>query len=270
MKCFVSRHVLPEFHIDSSQRTIAMNSHPHFSFAFLFAAVLAAITAPAHAAVSWNGGFSSDWADVNNWTGGLPSEPLAGDAIVNPGTPFVTPVVSTSVAPTVAQTYISINAGLSVVGGGQLTTVSLVTGIWGNSNVVDVSGGSLAISGTLNMGAGGFDGKVNISGGSVTAGNLSINTTGGARMNLGGSGSFIAPISNLGNVNYWITNNAITAYDGAPGWTVNVDTVSQPGNLVLTAIPEPSAPLLTVVSVFGLCVMRKRRSSPLGAGTANV
>jgi hypothetical protein len=224
----------------------------------------------ADAAVYWNGTLSSDWADVNNWTGGLPSDLLAGDAVVNPGAPFVTPVLSTSAAPTVGQTYISTNAGLSVVGGGQLTTVSLVTGIWGNSNVVDISGGSLAISGTLNMGAGGFDGKINISGGSVTAGNLSINTVGGARMNLGGTGSFIAPISNLGNVNYWIANNAITVYDGAPGWSVNVDTVSQPGNLVLTAIPEPSTPLLTAVSIFGLCVMRKRRSSALGAGKANV
>lgn len=223
----------------------------------------------ASAAVYWNGTLSSDWGDVNNWAGGLPSDPLAGDTIINPGTPFVTPVVSTSVAPTVGQIYISTNAGLSVVGGGQLTTASLVTGIWGNSNVVDVSGGSLEISGTLNMGAGGFDGKINISGGSVTAGNLSINTVGGAGMNLGGSGSFIAPISNLGNVNYWITNNAITAYDGAPGWTVNVDTESQPGSLVLTAIPEPSTSLLTVISIFGLCVMRKRRSNIAGAGTAN-
>lgn len=232
-------------------------------------AAVALFLETAGAAVYWNGTLSSDWADVNNWTGGLPSDPLAGDAVVNPGTTFVTPVVSTSVAPTVGQTYISTNAGLSVVSGGQLTTVSLVTGQFGNSNVVDVSGGQLNITSNLLLGNSGYDGKINISGGSVTASNLSINTGGGARMNLGGSGSFIAPISNLGNVNYWIANNAITAYDGAPGWSVNVDTVSQPGNLVLTAIPEPSAPLLTVVSVFGLCVIRKRRSGAAGAGTAN-
>jgi hypothetical protein len=221
----------------------------------------------AEAAVYWNGTVSSDWADVNNWTGGLPSGPLAGDAIVNPGAPFATPVVSTPVTPTIAQTYISTNAGLNVVSGGELTTVSLITGQFGNSDVVDVSGGLLNITSNLLLGNNGYDGKINISGGSVTAGNLSINTGGGARMNLGGSGSFIAPISNLGNVNYWIANNAITAYDGAPGWSVNVDTVSQPGNLVLTAIPEPSASLLTVGSMLGLGFVRRRRSD--GARTAH-
>ena len=223
----------------------------------------------AHAAVYWNGGTSSDWGLAGNWTGDVPgdtpSSPGAGNTIINLGSPNASPVVSTSVTPTVGQIYISTDAGLSVVDGGQLTTVDLITGIWGNSNVVDVSGGSLAISGTLNMGAGGFDGKINISGGIVTAGNLSINTGGGARMNLGGSGSFIAPISNLGNVNYWITNNAITAYDGAPGWTVNVDTESQPGNLILTAIPEPSVSILAAGAVLGFGFRRSRRAARSGS-----
>ena len=94
-----------------------------------------------------------------------------------------------------------------VVPGGSLSVATdMVTGAFGNSGVVDVSGGALTMGGYLNMGAGGFGGSVNISGGTVTANNLSINASGGAVMNLGGTGKFVAPVSNLGNVNFWIAN----------------------------------------------------------------
>ena len=190
----------------------------------------------AHAAVYWNGSVSSDWAEASNWTGGLPSTSGAGDAIINPGSsPNEKPVISSAVAATVGQTYVSIGAGLQVTTGGSLTTVSLVTGIWGDSNVVDVSGGTLTISNNLLLGYGGYDGKINISGGTVTANYLSINTTRGAKMNLGGTGSFIAPASNLGNINYWIANNAIIAGNGAAGWSVVADTTTLSGKVILTA-----------------------------------
>ncbi|NBY65472.1 MAG: PEP-CTERM sorting domain-containing protein [Verrucomicrobia bacterium] len=60
-------------------------------------------------------------------------------------------------------------------------------------------------------------------------------------MNIGANGSFVAAASNLGNINYWISNNAIRAENGTAGWAINVDTTSQSGKVVLTAtIPEPS------------------------------
>ncbi len=188
-----------------------------------------------YAAVYWNGSGSSDWANASNWTGGLPSTSGAGDAIINPGSPNAKPVISTAVAATAGQTYVSIGAGLQMTAGGSLTTVSLVTGQWGNSNVVDVSGGNLTISSNLLLGNGGYDGKINISGGTVTANYLSINTGGGAKMNIGGSGAFIAPVSNLGNINYWITNKAIIAGNGATGWSIVVDTTTLSGKVILTA-----------------------------------
>ncbi len=215
----------------------------------------------AHAAVYWSGSVSSDWADASNWSGGLPSTSGAGDAIINPGSPNAKPVISTAVAATVGQTYISTGAGLQITAGGSLTTVSLVTGQWGNSNVVDVSGGSLTISSHLLLGNAGYDGKINISAGTVTANNLSINVTGGAKMNIGGSGAFIAPVSNLNNINYWIANNAIIAGNGASGWSVNVDTTSNMGNVVLTAVPEPSVSLLALGTGVGCCLLRSRRKS---------
>lgn len=273
MKCFMFAFLPSKFLLSDKpdpKSNLVMKTSMYRRIASLAVTTLAAFQAfpeSAHAAVYWNGSVSSDWADAANWTNGLPSEPGAGDAIINPGSPFATPVVSTPVPATVGQTYISTGAGLNVASGGQLTTISLVTGIWGNSNVVDVAGGALNITSNLLLGNGGFDGKINISGGSVTANNLSINTGGGAKMNLGGSGSFIAPIANLGNVNYWITNNAITAYDGAPGWSVNIDTESQPGNLILTAIPEPSVSLLAAGAVLGCGLLRSRRST--GARSTN-
>jgi len=108
--------------------------------------------------------------------------------------------------------------------------------------VTDVSGGLLQ-AGNLLLGNGGFDGKINISGGNVVANYLSINVGGGALMNIGANGSFVAAASNLGNINYWINNNAILAENGTAGWAINVDTTSQSGKVVLTAmntVPEPS------------------------------
>jgi len=259
----------------------------------------------ARADVYWNGGISSDWSNPANWSGGLPSTGGAGNAVINPGSPNISPQVGTPGNTTVGQTYLSIGAGLSVVTGGELTTSDLITGIWGNSLPVSVSGGSLNVYGTLNLGAGGYAGAVDISGGTNSAiyvtdnstltvsggtlsaisqldvagyntntatfnvsagsanvgalmlnaagkdtgasyvnltggtltqlGPLSINTTHPAVLNLAG-GTFILPdlFNNLENVNYWISNShSIVAYNGAG--TVNVDTTTSPGNLILTS-----------------------------------
>ncbi len=63
-------------------------------------------------------------------------------------------------------------------------------------------------------------------------------------MNIGTNGSFVLTSSaqNISNLNYWIANNTITANSGAAGWSLNVDTASQAGKLVVTAVsvPEPS------------------------------
>ena len=221
---------------------------------------LAAIPLTSHADVSWNGSTSSDWSLAANWTGGLPSAGGAGNAVINPGAPFATPFVSTLGNTTVGQTYVSIGAGLNVVSGGQLSTVDLITGIWGNSAAVNVSGGGLNISGLLNMGAGGYDGDVVISGGTVTSSGLSINTLGGAGMDISGSGSFITAASQLGNINYWVANNNITANGGGPGWLINIDTVSQPGSLVLTAVavPEPGLAMLLGLGLAGFAFLKRR------------
>lgn len=224
--------------------------------------VLTAVAVPRVGDTSWVGSVSNEWVEVNNWSNGLPSE-ARGDAsvLINPLSPTINPDISTTGNTIPKDLYIGVGAGLVVGSGGELTVGrNLFTGIWGNSGVTAVSGELQASN--LYVGYGGFEGDVNVSGGSVVAANLlEIKVAGGAKldisggtveagtlsiytpgdvgvgMNIGTNGSFIAAKSNLNlrNINYWIAANAITANNGAMGWIINVDTISQPEKIVLTA-----------------------------------
>jgi hypothetical protein len=190
-----------------------------------------------------NGTGDRSWSVTSNWNGGVPT---SADTALIMGTEWSISLANMPIVNTANnfanQIYVRAGAGLSVTTGGSLTATDLITGgAEGNSNVVDIAGGGLiTLSGLLNLGAGGNDGKVNISNGSLLANSLSINMAGGAGMNIGALGSFVAASSNLGNINYWIANNGITANSGAAGWSLNVDTTSQAGKVVVTAVPEPT------------------------------
>ena len=223
----------------------------------------------ASADVNWNNnngiapGGDRSWGNAANWLGGSPSAAGAGNAVVNPwNTASTWPIVNT-LGNTANQVYLAAGGALSVVQGGSLLASSYITGQWGNSGVTDVSGGLLQ-AGSFYLGSGGFDGKINISGGNVVTDYLSINTGGGALINIGTNGSFIAAASNLGNINYWINNNAIRAQDGLAGWAINVDTASQAGKVVLTAVnvasvPEPSTFATLGTGLVLLCATRSLR-----------
>ena len=210
-----------------------MNGHLWSAFGVV-AIVLSCVHPRAlQADVYWNGSVDADWANAANWTGGLPGQPGAGNAIINPGSPNLTPTVTTLGNTTVGQIYVSINAGLSVTGG-SLASSDLVTGLWGDSGLVSVSGGRLSLSGYLNMSPGGsYDGDVSISGGTLESAALSIDTTKGSQMTITGTGSYVTNSSQLGNVSYWVAHQAIVT-SGA-GRYVNIDTTTQPGKLVLTS-----------------------------------
>ena len=189
-----------------------------------------------------NGSGDRSWSVSSNWNGGAPT---SADTALIMGTEWSISLANMPIVSTANnfanQIYVKNGAALSVTTGGLLNATDLITGIDGTSNVVDISGGGqITLSGYLNLGAGGYDGKVNISNGSLIANNLSINSTGGAGMNIGANGSFIAAASNLGAINYWVANNNITANGGAAGWRINVDDTSMAGKVVVTAIPEPS------------------------------
>ena len=211
-------------------------------FGIVTALILLAQGENASADVYWNnnnGSGDRSWSVSSNWNGGAPT---SGDTALIMGTEWSISLANMPVVSTANnfanQIYVRSGAGLSIAAGGLLNATDLITGINGNSNVVDISGGGqVTLSGILNLGAGGYDGKVNISNGSLLANNLSINTTGGAGMNIGRNGSFVltANAANLDKINYWVAANAITANSGAAGWRINVDT-TQAGKIVLTAL----------------------------------
>ncbi|MFM7208124.1 MAG: hypothetical protein ACKO4T_15795, partial [Planctomycetaceae bacterium] len=178
--------------------------------------------------------------------------------ILNQGSPY-TPVVSSTGLSTTGQIYLGVTGGLNVFPGGALSLTDFITGNWGNSSGTIVTGGQMSMSGLLNLGAGGFDGKVDISGGIVESATLSINSSGGAGMNISASGKYITDISQLGNVNYWVSNNIIRANNGAPGWSVVVDTTTDPTKVMLTVVPEPSVTALAVAGVAMVAMRRLRR-----------
>lgn len=207
--------------------------------------------------VYWTGVTSTAWTDASNWSANTP--PAAGDTVIlNAGSPY-TPVVSTSGNVTTGQIYVSIGGGLNVFSGGNLAMSDLVTGNWGNSGGVIVTGGQMTMSGYLNLGAGGYDGKIAISGGTVQSAALSINSTGGAGMDISGSGKYTTDISQLNNVNYWVTNNIIKANNGAPGWTIKVDTITDPSKVTLTAVPEPATFVLAALGAVAVALRRRLR-----------
>ena len=202
---------------------------------------LALVNAPAHADISWNGSTSNDWSIASNWSGGSPSDSGAGNTVIATGSPHAAPSVSTMGNKAAGQVYIGPGAGLNVTAGGQLTTTDLVTGALGSSGGVVVTGGLLTMSGYLNLGAGGKDGKIDISGGIVRCESLSINASGGASMNISDKGTFITAASQLDNVKFWVAHSVIKAHHGAPGWSINVDTTTDPGKVILTAVPPKPA-----------------------------
>jgi len=228
-----------------------------FAIACVVCLALLGMSSAEAGTVYWAGTVSTDWTNSSNWSGSVP--PSAGDTVVlNQGSPY-TPVVSTSGNPTTGQVYVSIGAGLNVFAGGELSMTDLVTGVWGNSGGTIVTGGLLTMSGLLNLGAGGYDGKVDISGGIVQSAALSINSSGGAGMNISGNGKYITDISQLGSVNYWVNNSTIKANNGADGWSIKIDTTTDPNKVMLTAVPEPATIALAAIGAAAVALRRLRK-----------
>jgi len=198
------------------------------------AIALLATAGAAKADAYWGGVFDSNWANLSNWGGSGDPANAGGATVINPGT--YPCIVSTTGNTTSGDIYLSV-AGLSVTNGGALTVAAnFITGQWNDCLPMYVTG-LLTINGYLLTGNGGKDGDVVIAdGGTVQSAQLSMNTAGGAKINIIGTGIYITSIGQLGNVNYWIANNAITANGNATGWSINVDTNSIASKLKLTAV----------------------------------
>jgi len=60
-------------------------------------------------------------------------------------------------------------------------------------------------------------------------------------------------------VNGWITDGYLVAAGPGPGpWHINIDTLEEPGRVVLTSVPEPST--MALLCLGGLALIRRKRS----------
>jgi hypothetical protein len=65
---------------------------------------------------------------------------------------------------------------------------------------------------------------------------LSIKSGTEAKLIIGGTGKFTAPESNWDKINYWISHKLIVASEDAAEASVQVDTTSSPGDVILTSV----------------------------------
>jgi hypothetical protein len=191
--------------------------------------------------VVWNNnngrapGGDRSWGNPANWLGGSPADPDSGNALIKTWPDASqAPVVDTE-GNKANRIYLDEGAGLTVVDGGRLESEAVVLGAWGDSGTVEVRGGTLK-AGEILLGQGGHGGSLIISGGHVVAGLLSIKNGMEAKLIIGSNGKFTAPESNLDNINYWISHKLIVASEDAAEASVQVDTTSSPGDVILTSV----------------------------------
>jgi hypothetical protein len=188
----------------------------------------------------WTGAATDAWADLANWSKGLPSDKGVANTVIQSGYANRKPVVSTSGNNTVGQVYIMSGGGLVIKKDATLATVgNFVTGNNGHAGMTDVTGGTLTVGGVLLIGHNGFEGSLKIDSGTVNAEGLSIHEPGAAKIILVGSGKLILPNSeeNLRNVRYWIDNTKLITVQGTEPsmeYSVDVDTEKNPGKIVIS------------------------------------
>jgi len=141
----------------------------------IFVILVLGIAGIALADTNWtNGGGDRDWDNSSNWDAGVP-----------------TSTVKTGIRASIANGPI-ISSGTSAVTG------ILVCGDWNNTDVMDITGGTLETNSWFIMGYGsGDDGTFNISGGVATAtGTMQVGRDGVGHVNITG-GTFAVPNSTL-------------------------------------------------------------------------
>jgi hypothetical protein len=144
-------------------------------------ALVACSVAASHAGVRvWNGSASSDWADMYNWSQGVPG--IEDTAYIN-GAAANAPVIDAAVPPldflSVAYPE-GLPASLTVEDGGRLELTgekgTVVVGTAADATL-EVAGGEVTAHGEIIVGYGSSTGTLSIAGGSVTADRWRIPST---------------------------------------------------------------------------------------------
>ncbi len=231
----------------------------------------------------WNGNVSQDWSNPNNWQAegsNLPGVPTAGDTLQLLSWGVRDPLINNAGNAAINDLYLSHNMGIAA--GGALDTTYFKVGFY-NGATLTINGGSLSAGNHLDVGGyGGGTATMNVFGGAITVGGLYLNlnaaANGASYLNLYGGtitdtgalsinsthpavidlrgGTLTVPSGQLGNVNYWIGSQNILGF-GTAG-AVSVDSVSTPGYLVITAVPEPAT--LSLLGAAGLLIVLRRKA----------
>jgi autotransporter-associated beta strand protein/T5SS/PEP-CTERM-associated repeat protein len=215
-------------------------------------ALLAALSAPARAQVSWISPLAGDWTNATNWNPGF--EPTAADeAINNKGSiALVTTSGATAKSLTLGQSP-GTSGAVSILAGGLLTTT-------GGSNVIGFDG-----AGVLNLSAGG---RYNFGGASPALGG-GIVTIDGPGSRLFGTGD--AVVANQARSQMTLTNGgafqAANLYLGNNAGTGTLDVLSgSQVTLTGTLIAGSNSGATGIVNVDGTNSLATSNGATIGSG----
>ncbi|MEI8290630.1 MAG: hypothetical protein WCH99_14270 [Verrucomicrobiota bacterium] len=228
--------------------------------------ILTGQTAPAVSTWYWNGHISKNWNDANNFQSSgynLPGLPETGNDVYLESWATQSPLINNGGHAVLQQIFQS--KDMTIAAGGALDASYSIKVGQDASASLNVTGGSISAANHLDVG--GYNGGtavLNVSGGALTAGGFYLNLnndanssagsyvalTGGTIADTGAfsiseshptlfniaGGKFVVPVSQQGNVNFWIGDGSIAAH-GIGGTTnsFNFDTTSVPGSLVITS-----------------------------------
>ena len=228
--------------------------------------ILTGQPAPAVSAWYWNGHISKNWNDANNFQSSgfnLPGLPETGNDVYLESWATQSPLINNGGHAVLQQIFQS--KDMTVAAGGALDASYSIKVGQNASASLNVTGGSISAANHLDVG--GYNGgtaALNVTGGALTAGGFYLNLnsdanssagsyvalTGGTITDTGAfsiseshptlfniaGGKLVVPVSQQGNVNFWIGDGSIAAH-GIGGTTnsFNFDTTSVPGSLVITS-----------------------------------
>lgn len=228
--------------------------------------ILTGQPAPAVSTWYWNGNISQNWNDGNNFQSAgynLPGLPVTGNDLYLESWAARSPLINNGGHAVLQQIFQS--KDMTIAAGGVLDASYSIKVGQNASASLNVTGGSISAANHLDVG--GYNGgtaALNVSGGALTAGGFYLNLNNDANSSAGSyvaltggtitdTGSFsiseshptlfniaggklVVPVSQQGNVNFWIGDGSIAAH-GIGGTTnsFNFDTTSVPGSLVITS-----------------------------------